>query len=49
MIAAASGKVVAADKWGKIKTVMQMVGIIMALAFEALSPSFRGLRSFPTF
>lgn len=34
MIAAASGKVVAADKWGKIKTVMQMVGIIMALAFE---------------
>ncbi len=34
MIAAASGKVVAADKWGKIKTVMQMVGIIMVLAFE---------------
>ena len=34
MIAAASGKVVAADKWGKIKTVMQMVGIIRALAFE---------------
>lgn len=34
MIAAASGKVVAADKWGKIKTVMQMVGIIMALTFE---------------
>ena len=34
MIAAASGRVVAADKWGKIKTVMQVVGIIMALAFE---------------
>lgn len=34
MIAAVSGKVVAADKWGKIKTVMQMVGIIMALTFE---------------
>jgi len=40
MIAAASGKVVAADKWGKIKTVIQMVGIIMALAFEGFISLF---------
>ena len=43
MIAAASGKVVAADKWGKIKTVMQMVGIIMALAFEEFISLFPSL------
>lgn len=43
MIAAASGKVVAADKWGKIKTVMQMVGIIMALTFEEFISLFPSL------
>lgn len=36
MIAAARGKVIAADKWGKVKTVVQMVSIIMALTFEVL-------------
>lgn len=40
MVAAASGKVVAADKWGKIKTVIQMVGIIMTLAFEGFISLF---------
>ncbi len=40
MVAAASGKVVAADKWGKVKTVMQMVGIIMTLAFEGFIALF---------
>lgn len=40
MVAAASGKVVAADKWGKVKTVMQMVGIIMTLAFEGFISLF---------
>ena len=43
MIAAASGKVVAADKWGKIKTVMQMVGIIMTLTFEEFISLFPSL------
>lgn len=43
MIAAASGKVVAADKWGKIKTVIQMVGIIMALTFEEFISLFPSL------
>lgn len=43
MIAAASGKVVAADKWGKNKTVMQMVGIIMALTFEEFISLFPSL------
>lgn len=43
MIAAASGKVVAADKWGKIKTVVQMVGIIMALTFEEFISLFPSL------
>ena len=43
MIAASSGKVVAADKWGKIKTVMQMVGIIMALTFEGFISLFPSL------
>ena len=43
MIAAASGKVVAADRWGKIKTVMQMVGIIMALTFEEFISLFPSL------
>ena len=36
MISAARGKVIAADKWGKVKTVVQMVSIIMALTFEVL-------------
>lgn len=47
MIAAAEGKVIAADKWGKIKTVCQMVAIIMVMAthglievFHLLWPSF---------
>ena len=41
MIAAASGKVVAADKWGKVKTVVQMVGIIMTLTFEGFIALFQ--------
>ncbi len=36
MISAARGNVIAADKWGKVKTVVQMVSIIMALTFEVL-------------
>ena len=34
MIVAAKGTVIAADKWGKIKTVVQMVAIITTLTFE---------------
>lgn len=36
MIVAAKGTVIAADKWGKIKTVVQMVAIITTLAFEGI-------------
>lgn len=35
LIAAGSGKVIAADKWGKLKTVAQMVWIIVGLLFGA--------------
>ncbi len=35
-MAATNGKVVAADIWGKLKTVMQMVAIIATLFFEWL-------------
>ncbi|MBQ4082230.1 MAG: CDP-diacylglycerol--glycerol-3-phosphate 3-phosphatidyltransferase [Clostridia bacterium] len=38
MICAAEGEVIAADYFGKLKTVMQMVAIIMVLAFEAFKP-----------
>lgn len=36
LVAAGEGKVVSADKFGKLKTVLQMVGIIGFLAFLAL-------------
>lgn len=36
MIVASKGTVIAADKWGKIKTVVQMVAIITTLAFEGI-------------
>lgn len=36
MICACEGAVIAADRWGKVKTVMQMVAILMILAFEWL-------------
>lgn len=36
MIVAAKGTVIAADKWGKIKTVVQMIAIITTLAFEGI-------------
>ncbi len=35
-MAATNGKVVAADIWGKLKTVMQMVGVIATIFFEWL-------------
>ena len=35
LIAAASGKVVAANIWGKVKTVTQMVAIIAVLTFQS--------------
>ncbi|MBQ9106405.1 MAG: CDP-diacylglycerol--glycerol-3-phosphate 3-phosphatidyltransferase [Clostridia bacterium] len=34
MLCASEGTVVAADMWGKVKTVFQMIAIIMVLAFE---------------
>lgn len=34
MVTASDGKVIAADKWGKAKTVCQMTAIIMVLCFE---------------
>ncbi len=40
MIAAASGKVVAADIWGKAKTVCQMIGIIAVLILEGVIDLF---------
>ena len=40
MIAAAKGTVIAADKLGKLKTVMQMTAIITALAFEGFMDIF---------
>lgn len=41
MLAAAKGIVIAADLWGKVKTVMQMVAIIMVLSFHGLMELFR--------
>ena len=40
MVAAAKGTVIAADRWGKIKTVCQMVAIIMVLAFHGFMDLF---------
>ena len=36
MLATASGRVIAADIWGKLKTVFQDMGIIIILAWKAL-------------
>ena len=36
MMAAGTGKVVAADIWGKVKTVFQMAAILFALLFEGI-------------
>ena len=41
MLAAAKGIVIAADLWGKVKTVMQMVAIIMVLSFHGLMELFQ--------
>jgi CDP-diacylglycerol--glycerol-3-phosphate 3-phosphatidyltransferase len=41
MLAAAKGKVIAADIWGKVKTVVQMVAIIMVLTFEGAMELFQ--------
>lgn len=46
-MAAASGKVVAANIYGKIKTVSQMVAILMALTFEYLLSLPLGLEGTP--
>lgn len=40
LISLGSGKVVAANIWGKLKTVSQMVSIIMAMAFEYIITLF---------
>ncbi|MBR4868034.1 MAG: CDP-diacylglycerol--glycerol-3-phosphate 3-phosphatidyltransferase [Clostridia bacterium] len=40
MLAAAKGTVIAADIWGKIKTVVQMVAVIMVLTFEGVIALF---------
>ncbi len=47
MLAAAKGTVIAADIWGKIKTVVQMVAVIMVLTFEGAMDLFANLC--PTF
>lgn len=39
-LAASQGVVIAASKWGKLKTVIQMVAIIMGLLFLVYSPSW---------
>lgn len=39
MVAASSGKVIAANMWGKIKTVLQMVTIILYYFAAALAPA----------
>lgn len=41
MIAATKGNVVAADWWGKVKTVVQMVAIIMVMAFHGFMELFQ--------
>ncbi|MBQ6819289.1 MAG: CDP-diacylglycerol--glycerol-3-phosphate 3-phosphatidyltransferase [Clostridia bacterium] len=40
MLAAAKGTVIAADIWGKVKTVVQMVAVIMVLSFEGFMELF---------
>lgn len=40
MIAAKKGSVIAADMFGKVKTVVQMVAIIMVMAFEGFMDIF---------
>ncbi len=40
MLAAAKGTVIAADIWGKVKTVVQMVAVIMVLSFEGFMDLF---------
>ena len=40
MMAAKKGSVIAADMWGKVKTVVQMVAIIMVMAFEGFMDIF---------
>ena len=40
MITAGSGKVIAADIWGKVKTVFQMTAIIMTLVFACAKNAF---------
>ena len=39
MVAAASGKVIAANMWGKVKTVLQMLTIILYYFAAALAPA----------
>lgn len=39
-LAASQGVVIAASNWGKLKTVVQMVGIVMALLSLVYSPSW---------
>ncbi len=41
LVAASSGKVVAANIWGKVKTVTQMVGIVLIMAMQALSEALK--------
>ena len=40
MMAARKGSVIAADLWGKVKTVVQMVAIIMVMAFHGFMDLF---------
>lgn len=47
MMAAKKGSVIAADMWGKVKTVVQMVAIIMVMAFEGFQDLFA--RFLPSF
>ena len=47
MIAATKGLVIAADLWGKVKTVVQMVAIIMVMAFHGFMDLFA--RYIPSF
>ena len=47
MIAAESGTVIAANMWGKVKTVLQMVTIIFYYFAMALAPADGGLSALP--
>ena len=40
MLAAAKGTVIAADIWGKVKTVVQMAAVVFTLLFEGLMDLF---------